>query len=63
MDLSSHSNNNFNSNQIVYIVKKGDNLSKIAKIYGTTWQNIYSKNKNVIGNNPNLIYEGQKLMF
>ena len=44
-----------------YIVKKGDNLSKIAKKYHTTWQKIYEKNKNIIGNNPNLIYPGQKL--
>lgn len=41
-----------------YIVKKGDNLSKIARIYGTTvnqlvkWNNI---------KNPNLIFPNQKL--
>ena len=46
-----------------YIVKKGDNLSKIAKKYNTTWINIYNKNKNVIGQNPNLIYPGQKLII
>lgn len=44
-----------------YIVKKGDNLSKIAKKYNTTWKKIYEKNKAIIGNNPNLIYPGQKL--
>lgn len=65
----SSSNSNLNndtnskSGQTIYIVKKGDNLSKIAKKYGTTWQDIYSKNKSIIGNNPNLIYEGQKLVF
>ena len=46
-----------------YIVKKGDNLSKIAKKFNTTWINIYNKNKNIIGNNPNLIYPGQKLIL
>ena len=41
-----------------YIVKSGDNLSKIAQIYATSvnqlvkWNNI---------KNPNLIYPGQKL--
>ena len=44
-----------------YIVKKGDNLSKIAKKYNTTWKKIYDDNKDVIGNNPNLIYPGQIL--
>lgn len=46
-----------------YIVKKGDNLSKIAKKYNTTWQKIYNDNKNIIGNNPNLIYPNQKLII
>ena len=44
-----------------YIVQKGDNLTKIAKKYNTTWQNIYNKNKDVIGNNPNKIKPGQVL--
>ena len=44
-----------------YIVKKNDSLTKIAKKYHTTWQNIYEKNKNVIGNNPNKIKPGQIL--
>lgn len=51
----------YNEEPIIYTVKKGDNLTKIAKKYNTTWQNIYNKNKNIIGNNPNLIYPGQKL--
>lgn len=47
-------------NQITYIVKRGDNLTKIAKRYRTT------VNKIVILNNiqnPNLIYPGQKLVI
>ena len=47
--------------QTTYTVQKGDNLSSIAKRYGTTWQNLYEKNKDVIGSNPNLIYAGQVL--
>lgn len=47
-----------NSNVTYYTVKKGDNLTKIAKMYNTTvnqlvvWNNIA---------NPNLIYVDQKL--
>lgn len=46
-----------------YVVKKGDTLSGIAARYGTTWQKLYEKNKNVIGSNPNLIIPGQKLII
>lgn len=41
-----------------YIVKKGDNLSKIAKKFGTTVAKI-AKDNNI--KNVNLIYPGQKL--
>ena len=44
-----------------YTVQKGDNLSKIANKYGTTWQELYSANKDAIGSNPNLIYAGTNL--
>lgn len=43
-----------------YEVKKGDNLSKIAQQYGTTWQKIYEANKDQI-KNPDLIQPGWKL--
>ncbi len=49
-----------------YTVKKGDSLWLIAKsIYGqgTKWQTIYNANKKVIGNNPNKIVPGQKLVI
>lgn len=49
------------TNIIIYVVKSGDTLSKIAKAYNTSWQKIYEDNKNIIGKNPNLIYAGQKL--
>lgn len=51
------------TNEIAYIVKAGDNLSKIAKAYNTTWQKIYNDNKNIIGGNPNRIYPGQRLII
>lgn len=47
-----------------YVVKKGDSLWKISKKFygkGILWKKIYSANKKMIGNNPNLIYPGQKL--
>lgn len=46
-----------------YTVQSGDNLTKIAKMYNTTWQKIYNTNKDIIGSNPNLIKVGQKLLI
>lgn len=43
---------------VVYTVKSGDNLSRIANRYGTTVQKIITCNKIL---NPNLIYPGQKI--
>ena len=43
-----------------YTVVAGDNLSKIAKAYGTTWQKIHEANKDRI-KNPDLIQVGWKL--
>lgn len=48
--------------ETIYVVKKGDTLSKIANKYDTTWRKIYNDNIKVIGNNPNLIKPGQKLV-
>ena len=44
-----------------YVVKAGDSLSKIGKKAGKSWQEIYEANKEVIGDNPNLIKPGQVL--
>lgn len=41
-----------------YTVVKGDTLSGIASRFGTTWQNLFDANRDVISN-PNLIYPGQ----
>lgn len=47
----------------VYTVVKGDNLSKIAARYHTTWSHLYALNKTVIGRNPNYILPGQRLVI
>lgn len=47
----------------IYIVKKGDTLSKIGKKYNIRWEKIYNDNKNVIGRDPNKINIGQRLVI
>ena len=49
-----------------YVVKKGDTLQKIAKKKtgsSSNWRAIYNQNKKVIGNNPNKLKIGQKLVI
>jgi nucleoid-associated protein YgaU len=46
-----------------YEVKAGDNLTKIGKKFGKTWQEIYEANKDLIGKNPDLIQIGWKLQI
>lgn len=48
-------------NSTIYVVKKGDTLSSIAKRYNTTWKKLYEKNKVILGANPNKIKPGQVL--
>lgn len=48
-------------NVINYTIQRGDNLSRIARKYKTTWQKIWKDNKDIIGNNPSKIYIGQKI--
>lgn len=50
------SNGSTKNDEIVYVVKKGDTLSKIASIYGTTYQVLASYNGI---SNPNVINAGQ----
>ena len=52
-----------NNKFTTYTVVKGDTLNSIAKKFNTTWQLIYEDNKDVIGNNPNLIKPGQVLII
>lgn len=46
--------------ETIYIVKKGDTLSGIAKKYNTTYQKL-AKDNNI--ENPNLIYPNQKIII
>ncbi|HUR12732.1 MAG TPA: LysM peptidoglycan-binding domain-containing protein [Flavitalea sp.] len=43
-----------------YEVKRGDNLSKIGKQFGVSWQEIFEANKDQI-KNPDLIQPGWRL--
>ena len=51
----------------LYTVKSGDTLSKIAREYDSQIpglsQKIYETNKEVIGENPNMIHPGQELFI
>ncbi|MGI8761912.1 MAG: LysM peptidoglycan-binding domain-containing protein [Jatrophihabitantaceae bacterium] len=47
---------------ITYTVKKGDNLTVIAAwfhLHG--YGGLYERNKAVLGDNPNLIFPGQRI--
>lgn len=59
-DIIPETGNEENYNQdITYIVKKGDYLSKIALDYGTTVNELVSLNKI---ENPNLIFPGEEIL-
>lgn len=61
LEVQNKVNEILNNNKIKYTVKKGDTLSSIAKKYNISWKELYNKNKDVIGDNPNKIYVGQIL--
>lgn len=44
-----------------YTVKSGDTLGSIAAANGSSWKQVYTENKSVIGGDPNLIFPGQLL--
>lgn len=48
-------------NPTTYTVQDGDSLALIAKQFGLAWSDIYDNNKDVIGDDPGLIYAGQVL--
>lgn len=56
-----------------YVVQRGDSLWKIAEAHlpenpsvseiDTAWRKLWDQNKDVIGENPSLIYVGQRLVL
>ncbi|MEE1938543.1 transglycosylase family protein [Streptomyces sp. TRM 70361] len=44
-----------------YAVRPGDTLREIAAAHGTTWQRLYEANRDVVGDDPDLIFPGQQL--
>lgn len=61
---NNRSNTKVKSN--IYVVVKRDTLWKISKKFygnGSKWRKIYDANKKVIGNNPDKIKSGQKLVI
>ena len=46
-----------------YIVEKDDTLINIAKKYNINWKDLYEKNKDIVGDNPDLIKPGMKLII
>lgn len=47
----------------VYVVQPGDCLTVIADNLGLDWQKLYADNRDVIGDNPDLIHPGQELHY
>ncbi|WP_330456946.1 transglycosylase family protein [Streptomyces sp. NBC_00820] len=44
-----------------HLVREGDTLSGIAARHGISWQRLYAANRQVIGDDPDLIVPGQRL--
>jgi nucleoid-associated protein YgaU len=42
-------------------VRAGDTLSQIAARHHESWRTLWTQNRKVVGDNPNLIIPGQKL--
>lgn len=65
-NIPSTSQNSTRTSAQSYTVRSGDSLWAIAARFygsGTLWQRVYQENKGVIGNNPNLIFPGQRLVI
>ncbi len=46
---------------ITHVVKPGERLASIARLYCTTWQEIYNLNRHTIGPDPDRLYPGMWL--
>ena len=49
------------STETTYTVQSGDSLSKIGAHHKVSWHSIYEANKDLIGDNPDVIHPGQQL--
>lgn len=49
------------STRTVYTVVRGDDLVHIGRRFGVPWQSVYAWNRQVIGDNPDVIKPGMKL--
>lgn len=47
----------------VYVVQPGDTLSEIGDALGINWQDLYEANRDIVGDDPNLIHPGQELRY
>lgn len=47
----------------VYVVQPGDTLSEIGDALGINWHDLYAANRDVVGDNPDLIFPGQELRY
>ena len=56
-------NTNQKQEQKTHTVQSGESLSSIAAKYNLSWEEIYKANKDVIGNNPSMIFSGMKLII
>jgi resuscitation-promoting factor RpfA len=45
----------------IYVVRSGDTLSRIADKYGTSWQELYERNRAAIGSDPDVLRIGTRL--
>jgi nucleoid-associated protein YgaU len=45
----------------IHPVVPGDTLANIAGHHGLTWEELWDLNREVVGDNPNLIFPGQAL--
>lgn len=43
---------------VTIVIQQGDTLAKVAQRYCSTWQEIYSINREAIGDNPDLVFSG-----
>ncbi|MCA9328543.1 CHAP domain-containing protein [Candidatus Saccharibacteria bacterium] len=61
LDETSQPANSQETKQVSYIIEEGDNLSKVAAKYETTWQRLFFKNTQL--EDPNILVVGAELVI